>query len=189
MPNGWLFYTLLLLLIAYAFWLGPLLDRRKKIAEKYSAAWRLYEVENGFLESTVNFSRDGKTFSYVTRIASEFEHKNGRRGIGCRAKGFAIHEINVDGSFSKRAPYFVRRTHPRKWNPTGRQHVVEFVTYPAGHFPSSNPNQTNGEIFEIGNRVIEFDTQKEQRFSDVHAFYDSCSPLIREEYASRTAGK
>jgi hypothetical protein len=123
---------------------------------RYGAAWQAYNAAAFQPQTGPPNERNARL---VTRIATEMVSTKGRRAIAVwhgGTRGLAVHEINSDGSFSAREPYFVK-LRPCLWTDTGRQHLVEMV-HPASPIPTSNPG--GGFVKERGSRVIEWDTTR-----------------------------
>jgi hypothetical protein len=179
-----LFYFCIAGILGYIFLVKPYIDRRRKVLETYDSAWRLFENENGFLPIEEAFTYEGKQGVWVTRITQEIQHKNGTIGVRCRARGFAVHELNKDGTVSKRGPYFAKGT-VGPWRETGNRHVVKFMRSAGGHFKSSNPSQSTGEIYEIAQNIIELKTERQQQFGSVYDFAAKCDPDILDKYQRR----
>nr|MBB4248023.1 hypothetical protein [Rhodocyclus tenuis] len=185
--NDWL-VLFVAIAVSFFLWGRPFLKRQRKVRDTYEAAWKLYEKECGFLPISEPFSQGENRGVWVTRIALELRHNNGRLGVavsnGSR-NGLAVHELNKDGSFSKRGPYFTKAF--GRWTQTGNRHVVRFIRAKGGYFKSSNPNQGGGEIHEQALNLIEPNTQRKQKFHSVFDFAKRCDPTILDEYRRRTA--
>src|ERR1039457_2988192 len=97
---------------------------------------------------------------YATRLAEEVESAHGVKAIyvATEDRGLAIHQINRNGTFSKKGPYFVR-WFPRNWRPTGAVHLVKVLRGKKGGFPPDHYNQS-GIIREKGIAILEYDTRR-----------------------------
>jgi len=94
----------------------------------------------------------------VRRVADEWRSQSGRCAVRIKhgqGSGIVVHEVNKNGTFSGKGPYFIKNT-PRIWEPTGRRHIVETEVDPR-RFVTTNPS--GGRTGERGLRVLEFDTK------------------------------
>lgn len=102
----------------------------------------------------------------VTRIAAEVISAGGRKAVVLDAprrpdgkpRSTVVHEVNKDGTFSKKGPYFIN-WYRRNWSTTGQKHVIKTLAAPkSGGFEASNPG--GGTVPEIGVQVVEWNTEK-----------------------------
>jgi len=153
-PRIWLVIALNILVFGYvvvyeAIFL-PLLWRRK-----YYRDWQAYNAQA--FHPTREPIENMRGHYRVRRVASEWISKSGKRAIMLHhgGMGFVVHEINADGSFSKKGPYYIR-IRPFIWAPTGRTHLVATEVGPG--FKTANPR--GGTTTERGLRIEESDTRE-----------------------------
>lgn len=141
------------LLFAWRGW------RKHQLLQKLGPAFERY---NSGAYRPIRRPSEDKNFETVDRLARELQSRNGQLGIAVESggRGAALHQINKNGTFSSRGPYFVSRQ-ATNWHLTGRTHLVRCVRgYRGWGFESSNPNQAGGVITERGVAVLEYDTKK-----------------------------
>lgn len=118
------------------------------------------EYNNAAFRETVEPCAD-EHFTFVTRLADEFESKKGQRAIFVQTlgEGSAIQHINQNGTFSARGPYFISwRT--SNWRRTGRRHLVKVQRGRGGWgFKLDHYNQ-KGVIRERGVAILEYATTR-----------------------------
>ena len=92
----------------------------------------------------------------MLRVAEEWSSQSGRFAVRMHhgGSGVVVHEVNKNGTFSKKNPYFIKNQ-PRIWKRTGRRHIVEVEIGPRA-FQTSNPS--GGQTQERGIRVVEYNT-------------------------------
>lgn len=134
----------------YAYW-------RRKMQDRFGEAHAAYNA-NAFQE-VVSPSPDER-YVYVTRLATEYETKKGIRAVmmASTRRGIALHQINKDGSFSAKGPYFVS-WYSRNWHPTGNTHLIKVLRGKGRWgFSPDHYNQT-GHITEKGICIVECNTK------------------------------
>lgn len=122
--------------------------------KQYGSDWQSYNAE-AFHPQRI--SSDNPHRYSLHRVAEELQSDSGRLAVSLhhgQGSGIVVHELNRDGTFSARGPYFIKRS-PCIWAPTGRHHIVEVEVFTAG-FKTTNPS--GGRSNEVGRRVLELNT-------------------------------
>jgi hypothetical protein len=144
------FCAILLGALAYDWVFLPIRWRRD-----YFQDWQKHKA--GAFEPTRRPIGDNPRHYELRRVADEWLSPSGRRAITLHHRsgsGIVVQEINSDGSFSKKGPYYVK-LRPFIWQKTGLRHVVDVEVAP-GAFKTTNPS--GGYSRERGVRVVQFNT-------------------------------
>jgi hypothetical protein len=152
-----MFMLLLAVIIIFAVYLYSK-KRHSDLSERYASILSKYN-DNAFRTS----SEDKDDGSCVCiRLADEMVSSGGKRAVSMqrpdRYSGVPLHEINQNGTFSSRQPYFISK-YSHKWNRSGKRHVIQTLRSKTNSLFKTS-NQTPGAIQEIGMKILEYDTYK-----------------------------
>lgn len=108
---------------------------------------------------------DGIRRYRLHKIADECISRSGRLAVQMNGGGHVVHEVNKNGTFSRKDPYYIKgpltSTFIREglsiWQRTDRKHVVE-VEVDLDGFDTTNPS--GGKTRERGLRVLEYNTSR-----------------------------
>jgi hypothetical protein len=131
---------------------------QKRLEDRYGDALVSYNA--GAFKEILEPSLDER-FLYVTKLAAEVESANGVKAIhlATEDRRLAIHQINKNGTFSTKGPYFVASSCPSNWRPTGATHLVKVLRAREGGFAPDHYDQS-GIIREKGVAVLEYNTYR-----------------------------
>jgi hypothetical protein len=139
--------------IAAVWWLS-----HRRNLRIHGEAWRRYNT--GAFRPITEPSPDER-FEYVTRLADELTTPKGQRAVSMKGdQGWAIQHINKNGTFAKRGPYYVSM-YRGTWRPTGRRLLIRTLRGKrGGHGFKADHYDQQGIVYERGEAVLEYDTQR-----------------------------
>jgi hypothetical protein len=146
----------LLVIVLFAA-LGYYFYSHKRLKARYGEALAAYN--SGAFNEIIEPSPDER-FVCVTRLGREVESNKGVKAIlmAAQGRGIALHQINKNGTFSTKGPYFVS-WYSRNWRLTGATHLVKVLRGKGWGFPPDHYHQ-NGRITEKGVSVLEYNTSR-----------------------------
>ncbi|MBJ6802763.1 hypothetical protein [Geomonas propionica] len=96
------------------------------------------------------------------RLADEIRSSGGKVAVALSRpstySGTPIHEINKNGTFSSKAPYFVSRS-TNNWNQSGKRHLIQTL-YSKTNLGFKTSNKDSGVTPEVGIAIVEYNTDK-----------------------------
>lgn len=149
-------FGIVILIIAVIYYSYQL--RQNFLYKKYGKYLKLYN-KNAFNTIKEDETKDSLI---LIRLADEIESSGGKKGVAMlsydRYGGTPIHEINNNGTFSARSPYFISRNNI-SWKRTGKRHLVKTLVS-KNFYGFKTSNQHPGVTKEIGLAILEYNTNK-----------------------------
>lgn len=130
----------------------------RKLNARYGVA--LAEYNSQAFKELIEPSPEGR-YLYVTKLASEVTSIKGVKAVPMvtQSRGTALHQINKDGTFSTKGPYFVS-WRSGNWGVTGTTHLVKVLRGKQGWGFKPDHYKQDGLIIERGVAILEYNTKR-----------------------------